>query len=60
MSAAVEDVDAVFAVDCDRGDVGQLLAVRQLCPVFDDAIAVLAQAENGWHMISSSPQSREQ
>ena len=47
------------AGDRDRGDVGQLPAVGQLCPVFDDAIAVLARTEHGWHIISASPQSRE-
>ena len=51
MVAAVEDVDAVLAVDRDGGDVGELPAVRQLRPVFDDAVAVFARAENGWHVL---------
>src|SRR4051812_49945011 len=49
MGPAVEDVDAVLAVDRDRSDVGELPSVRQLCEVFNDAVAVLAGAENGWH-----------
>ena len=34
MFAAVEDVDAVLAVDRDGGDVGKAPAVRQFCPSF--------------------------
>src|SRR3954447_25723546 len=49
MGPAVEDVDAVLAVDRDRSDVGELPSVRQLCEVLNDAVAVLAGAENGWH-----------
>ncbi|GAA0003273.1 hypothetical protein BRDID11002_32740 [Bradyrhizobium diazoefficiens] len=52
MGAAVEDIDAVEAVDRDRGDVGELPAVRKFREVFDDAVAVLAGAENGWHWVS--------
>ena len=39
MVAAVEDVDAVLAVDRDGSGVGQAPAVRQLRPVFDHAVA---------------------
>jgi len=46
----VEDVDAVLAVDGDRGDVGQRPAVGQLRKIVDDAVAVLAGAENGRHL----------
>jgi hypothetical protein len=49
VGAVVEDVDAVLAVDRDGGDVGQLSAVGQFCPVFSDAVAVLVGTENGWH-----------
>src|SRR5690242_6381119 len=50
MFAAVEDVDAVLAVDAYGGDVGELPAVRQLAPVFDDAVTMLARAQNGRHV----------
>ena len=50
MVAAIEDVDAVLAVDRDRGDVGQAPAVRQLRPVLHHAVAMLARAENGRHV----------
>src|ERR1700741_1859104 len=52
MGPAVEDIDAVLAVDGDGSDIGQLPAVGQLGPAFDDAIAVLARAENGGHVVS--------
>ena len=52
MLAAVEDIDAVLAVDGDRGDVVERPAVRQLRPVLDHAVAMLAGAENGWHVVS--------
>ena len=52
MGAAVEDIDAVVAVDRDGGDVGEIPAVRQLCPVLHHAVAMLARAENGWHVFS--------
>ena len=51
MGAAVEEVDAVLAVDRDGGDVGELPAVRQLRPVLHHAVAMLARAENGWHVL---------
>jgi hypothetical protein len=49
VGAAVEDVDAVLAVDRDGGDAGQHSAVGQFCPVFNDTVAVLVGTENGWH-----------
>ena len=52
MGAAVEDVDAVLAVDRDGGDVGQAPAIRQLGPVLHHAVAMLAGAENGRHVFS--------
>src|SRR6185436_12271970 len=52
MGAAVEDVDLVLAVDRDGSDIAELPAVRQLRKIFDDAVAVLAGAENGWHGLS--------
>jgi hypothetical protein len=42
MVAAVEDVDAVLAVDRDGRSIGQAPAIRQFCPVFDDAVTVFA------------------
>jgi hypothetical protein len=45
MSAAVEDVDAVAAVDRDGGNIGELPAIRQLRPVVNDAVAMLPRAE---------------
>src|SRR5262249_54029705 len=45
--AAVEAVDAVLAIDRDRGDVLELPSFRQLRPVLDHAVAVLAGTENG-------------
>ena len=42
--AAIEDVDAVLAVDGDRGDVREIPAVGQLRPVLHHAIAMLARA----------------
>ena len=41
---AIEDVDAVLAVDRDRGDIAELPAVGQLRPVLDHAITILAAA----------------
>ena len=46
MLAAVEDVDAVLAVDGDRRDVAELPAVGQLGPVLDHAITMLAAAQD--------------
>src|SRR6185503_1091333 len=45
--AAVEAVDAVLAVHRDGGHVLELPPFRQLGPVLDHAVAVLACAENG-------------
>ena len=50
MVAAVEDVDAVLAVDRDGGDVGEAPAVGQLRPVLHHAVAMLARAEDGRHV----------
>ncbi len=50
MVAAVEDIDAVLAVDRDGGGVGQAPAVGQLRPVLHDAVTVLARAENSRHV----------
>src|SRR6266403_2121456 len=50
MGAAVEDIDAVLAVDRDRGDVAEAPAHRQLGPVLHHAVTMLARAENGWHV----------
>jgi hypothetical protein len=50
MLAAIEDVDAVLAVDRNRGGVGELPAVGQLCPVLHHAIAMLAGAEDVLHV----------
>ena len=49
MVAAVEDIDAVLAVDRDGSGVSQAPAVRQLGPVFNHAVTVFARAENGRH-----------
>src|ERR1700743_58464 len=51
MFATVEDINAILAVDRDGGDVGQVPAVRQLRPVLYHAGALLARAEDGWHMV---------
>jgi hypothetical protein len=53
MLAAIEDVDAVLAVDADGSDVGELPAVRQFCPVLHHAITVLARAEDVFHVVAS-------
>ncbi len=50
MLTAVEDIDAVLAVDRDGSDVGELPSRRQLRPVFHHAVAVFARAENGAHV----------
>ena len=50
MVAAVEDVDAVLAVDRDGSGVGQAPAVRQFCPVLHHAVTMLARAENSRHV----------
>src|SRR6202035_4610892 len=50
MGAAIEDVDAVLAVDRDRGDVGQIPPLRQLRPVLHHAITMLPRAENDRHL----------
>jgi len=42
MGAAIEDIDAVLAVDRDRGNIGQVPAVRQLRPILHHTVAVLA------------------
>ena len=44
MFAAVEDIDAILAVDRDGGDVGEIPPVGQLGPVFHHAVAMLARA----------------
>ena len=59
MVAAVEDIDAVAAVDCDGGDVGELPAVRQLAPVLHHAIAMLALPKDRAHRTSSVGLERE-
>lgn len=51
MRAAVEEVDAVLAVDRDAGDIGELQAIRQLRPIVDDAVPMLARAENGCYLV---------
>src|ERR1700760_4665722 len=48
--AAIKDVDAVLAIDADRGDVGELPAVRQLRPVLHHAVTMLAGAEDVFHV----------
>ena len=50
MVAAVEDVDAVLAVDRDGGDVGEPPPLRQLCPILHHAVAMFARAESGRHV----------
>src|SRR5712672_1531671 len=51
MGAAIEDVDAVLAVDRHGGDVGKVPAVGQLSPILHDAVAMLVRAENGRHVV---------
>lgn len=48
---AHEDIDAVLAVDRDAGDIGELPAIRQLHPIVDDAVPMLARAENGCYLV---------
>src|SRR3954449_10445338 len=55
MLAAVEDIDAVLAVDRDGGDIGQSPPRRQFCKIFHHAVAVFARAENGRHVCFSPP-----
>src|SRR3979411_506092 len=50
VGAAIEHIEAVLAVDRDGSDVGEAPAVRQLREVFDDAVAMVARAENGRHV----------
>src|ERR1700730_2832555 len=52
MGTAIEDVDAVLAVDRDRGDVGQAPPRRQFRPVLHHAVTMFARAENGRHVFS--------
>ncbi len=52
VGAAVEDIDAVLAVDRDRGDVCEIPSLRQLRPILHHAVAVFARAENGRHVCS--------
>jgi len=40
--AAIEDIDAILAVDPDRADIRQIPAVRQLSPAFHHAIPIFA------------------
>ena len=47
--AAVEDIDVVVVVDADCADLLERPAVRQLRPVLDDAVAVLAGADDDGH-----------
>src|SRR5882762_9963089 len=53
VDAAIEDVDAVLAVDRDRGDIAEVPTLRQLRPVLHHAVAMLARAENGRHVVFS-------
>ena len=50
MGAAVEDVDAVLAVDRDGCDVGETPSLGQLRPILHHAVLMLARAENGRHV----------
>ena len=50
MLAAIEDIDAVLAVDRHRRDVAELPAVGQLGPVLDHAITMLAASEDYGHV----------
>ena len=49
MGAAVEDVDAVLAVDRDGGGEAGASSRWQFRPVLHHAVAMLARAENGRH-----------
>src|SRR5262252_1158951 len=49
MLPAVENVNLVLAVDCDRGDVLERPTVRQFRPVFHHPIAMLTTAQNYRH-----------
>src|SRR5215467_9060348 len=49
MLSAVENVNLVLAVDCDRGDVLERPAVRQFRPVLHHPIAMLTTAQNYRH-----------
>src|SRR5215218_9781267 len=53
MFAAVEDVDAVLAVDRDGSDIGELPAIRQLAPVLHHAVTMLARAKYYRHVSPS-------
>ena len=49
MGAAVEYVDAVAAADRDGGHIPEVPAVRQLRPVLDHTITMLARAQDDRH-----------
>src|SRR5581483_11798555 len=49
--AAIEDVDAVLAVDRHGGRIGELPAVRQFGPVLHYTITMLAGAEDVFHVL---------
>src|SRR6266567_4889436 len=49
MGATVEHIDAIPAVDGDGGDILEVPAVRQLRPILNHAIAMLARAQNDRH-----------
>src|SRR5258706_9318088 len=50
VGAAIEDIDAVLAVDRDRCDISEIPVLRQLRPILHHAVAVFARAENGRHV----------
>src|SRR6185437_3671922 len=49
MGAAIEDIDAVLAVDGDAGDFAVSPALGKLAPALDDAIAIIAAAQHLRH-----------
>src|SRR6266478_7832719 len=51
VGAAIEDVDAILAVDRDRGDISEIPALRQLRPVLHHPVAIFARAENDRHVV---------
>jgi hypothetical protein len=51
MFAAIEDVDAILAVHADAAHVLEIPARRELRPVLDHAIAMLAASQDHRHAV---------
>src|SRR3979411_2967726 len=50
VGSAIEDIDAVLAVDRDGGDIGEIPSLRRPRPVPHPPVTMFPRAENGRHV----------